>query len=128
VANVKCTIDQLAGEITLAVREYTEDVSAAIEKEVEATAKIVQEDIKAGSPVRTGEYKKGWSRKKKSSGGQVEYTIHNKNKPSIAHLLEFGHAKVGGGRVAAIPHMRPAYDKHVPQMEKRIEKIIKDGG
>jgi len=44
------------------------------------------------------------------------------------HLLEFGHAKKNGGRVAARPHLRPAYDRHVPEMEKRIKKIIKNGG
>lgn len=122
-------IDNLAAEITLAVRQYTEDVSLAIEKEVEQTANKVRDEIKANSPVKTGEYKKGWTRKKTGRGQQVEHTIHNKNKPSIAHLLEYGHAKRGGkGRVFGRPHIEPAYDKHVPDMERRIEKIIRDGG
>ena len=33
------SIDELAGEITLAVKKYTEDVSAAIEKSIDSTAK-----------------------------------------------------------------------------------------
>lgn len=126
-SNIK--IDNLAAEITMAVKEYTESVSAGIEKELDATSKDVLNDIKSTSPVKTGEYKKGWTRKKETAlGGKVKYRIHNKNKGPIAHLLEFGHAKVGGGRVAAIPHIRPAYDKHVPSMEERIKNIIRNGG
>ena len=124
--NIK--IDNLSAEITMAIKEYTEKASQAITKEVTATAKTVLEDIKKTSPVDTGEYKKGWARKKSRLSGQTEYTIYNKNKPSLAHLLEIGHAKVGGGRVRAIPHIRPAYDKHVPKMEKRIERILKRVG
>lgn len=122
------TIDQLATEITRAVAQYNDDVASAIEKEVDDTAKAVQADIKANSPVRTGEYRKGWARKKSKSGGSVTQTIYNKNKPQLTHLLEYGHAKRGGGRVEGKPHIEPAYDKHVPAMERRIEQIIKDGG
>ena len=121
-------IDNLAGEIVLAVQEYTEDVSKAVEKEVTDTAKAVQKGIQNDSPVDKGDYKKGWTRKKKSKGGQIEYTIYNKNKPGLVHLLENGHAKVNGGRVAGMPHVRKNYDKHVPGMEANIKKIIKNGG
>jgi len=121
-------IDNLAAEITLAVKEYTEEVSEAIAKELETTSKAVLKEVRDNSPVRTGEYKKGWTCKKETDGGQVRYVIHNKNKPWLAHLLEFGHAKRGGGRVRAIPHLQPAYDNHVPEMEKRIKEIIKKGG
>lgn len=123
-----CDINNLAGEIVLAVKEYTEDVSKAVEKEVTDTAKAVLKDIKADSPVDTGNYKKGWTRKKKSKGGQIEYTIYNKTNPYLVHLLEKGHAKVNGGRVAGIPHVAINYDKHVPKMEANIKKIIKNGG
>jgi len=122
------TVDALAVELTQIVASYTEDVARAIEKEVEDAAKAVQAEIKANSPVKTGVYKKGWSRREKSRPGVVRYTVHNRNKPSLTHLLEYGHAKVNGGRVEGRPHIEPAYDKHVPAMERRIRQIIKDGG
>lgn len=122
------SVDQLANAITQEIKNYTEEVSKAIEKEVNETAKKVRKDAADNSPVDSGEYKKGWARKKSTKGGRIQYTIYNKEKPSLVHLLEFGHAKVNGGRVPAIPHLRPAYDKHVPEMERRIKKIIKNGG
>ena len=121
-------IDNLAGQITTTIRQYTEEVSEAIERELDNTSKAVLDDIKANSPVKTGKYKAGWKRKKESLGGSIKYTIHNKNKPGLAHLLEFGHAKAGGGRVADKPHIRPAYDRHVSTMEDRIKRIIQSGG
>jgi hypothetical protein len=126
---VNISIDQLAAAITQAVKEYTDDVTAAVEKEVDSTSKAVLDDVKAGSPVgKSGGYKKGWRRKRDSLDGQVKYTIHNKDKPGLVHLLEDGHAKRGGGRVAGKPHVKPAYDSHVPAMEDRIKQIIRNGG
>lgn len=42
-------------------------------------------------------------------GGSVEGHIFSK-KPGLPHLLEKGHAKSGGGRTRAFPHVRPAAD------------------
>lgn len=123
----KITVDNLAAEITMAVKEYTDDVSRAIEKELDTTSRKLVRTIKETTAFKdkTGKYRKGWIRKKDRDG----YIIHNKNKPWLAHLLEFGHAKRGGkGRVSARPHIRPAYDKLAPEMEKRIEQIVKSGG
>lgn len=122
------TIDQLAVEITQAIADYTDDVVQAIEVEVEATANAVLEDIKANAPKRTGEYARGWSRRKSKSSNRVTYIVHNTKRPQLAHLLEHGHAKKGGGRVEGKPHIRPAVDRHLPAMEQRIKQIIERGG
>lgn len=122
------TIDQLAVKITQAIADYTDDVVQAIEVEVETTANAVLEDIKANAPRRTGEYAKGWTRRKGRTPGSISYTIHNRSKPQLTHLLEHGHAKRGGGRVEGRPHIGPAVDRHIPAMERRIEQIIERGG
>lgn len=125
---VNIAIDNFTDEITMAVKAYTDDVTEAIEKEVDQTSKEMMQEIRNTSPRKVGNYAKGWTRKKEGEGGKVKYTIYNKNKPYLTHLLENGHAKRGGGRVAARPHIRPAYDKYVPTMEDRIKAIIRNGG
>lgn len=123
------TIDNLAAEIVLAVQQYTDDVAADIELELAQTAKHVLEDVTASSPVDTGEYRKGWRIKREAfSSGKVRYIVYQKSKPRLAHLLEFGHAKASGGRVEGRPHIRPAYDRHVPKMADRIKRIVGRGG
>ena len=39
----------------------------------------------------------------------VEGHIYSR-KPGLPHLLEKGHAKIGGGRTRAYPHVKPAAD------------------
>lgn len=120
--------DELAVELSQAIQDYTEDVQEAIDKKVSSTATKVKREIKQDSPRKSGEYADGWSRKTSRKNGLIDITIYNKDKPQLTHLLENGHAKVGGGRVPGIPHIKPAYDKFVPNMEKEIEQIIKNGG
>lgn len=124
-ANV--SIDNLAAEITLAVKEYTEDVSAAIEREADQTSQRLVKEIRAKSPRRTGEYAKGWARKKQGRDGEIRYVIYNRKKPWLTHLLEFGHAKRGGGRVAERPHIRPPADKEIEVFQNRVRTIIRNG-
>jgi mRNA-degrading endonuclease RelE of RelBE toxin-antitoxin system len=122
--------EDLGIEIAKVISEYTEEVAEAVEKEVDETAKNIKEEIQKSSAWkdRTGEYRKGWTIKKENRKGETVRIIYNKDKPGLIHLLEFGHVKRGGGRVAGRPHVQPAYEKYVPQMEQNIEDIIKKGG
>ena len=45
--------------------------------------------------------------------------IHD-TKYSLVHLLEKGHQKRGGGRVAAIKHVEPAEQAAIAELEKEI--------
>lgn len=124
---------ELGVELSKIIEEYTEEVSAAIEEEIDKTANDLKEEIQATAPKRKGKhggkYSKGFAIKKENGGGSTSRIIYNKSKPGLVHLLELGHAKRGGkGRVEARPHLRPAYDKIVPKMEREIEDIIKRGG
>lgn len=121
-------IDQLADEIIKAVREYTEDVSEAVEKKVDEVADQVLEEVKRTAPKRTGKYRRGFVKTNRDEPGRVRRFVWNRRHYMLVHLLEFGHAKRGGGRVAARPHLRPAYDKHVPKLLDDIRRIIRNGG
>ena len=70
----------------------------------------------------TGAYAKSWAVKKtKENSHSLEMTVHSKNRYQLAHLLEKGHAKRGGGRVAGKPHISPAEESGVQLFEKLIE-------
>ena len=53
-------------------------------------------------------YIKGWSYRMKSNSDGAAAEIGNEEFPGLAHLLEKGHARVGGGRVQAYPHIKQA--------------------
>lgn len=118
-------VDELAGEIVLALQAYTEDVSEAIDQAARDTAKAMAKDLRETSPKDTGEYAKGWTHRKEAPGS---YRVYNKKKPQLTHLLEHGHAKRGGGRVEGRPHIKPAQDRYVPEFEKKVQQILERGG
>lgn len=124
------SIDQLAAEITRAMRQYTDDVSAAVAKAVDETANEILQEVKTNHPYkdRTGEYTKGFRKTERDESGRTRRIIWNRKHYRRVHLLEFGHAKRGGGRVPAYPHLRPAYDKHAPRLVDKIKQIIRNGG
>lgn len=122
------SIDRLAQEIVSSVKAYTDDVSDAIEKRVDEVAESVRAEAEANAPKRSGKYAKGFKVTKQGSSGKAKRVVWNKKNSRIVHLLEFGHAKRGGGRVAGRPHLRPAYDHHAASLPDDIKRIIRNGG
>ena len=121
----KCTIDNLAKTIMEGLQEYadlaSEDVKAAVRK----AGKNVKADIAANAPKRTGAYSKRWTVKtQKETANSLEVVVHSKNRYQLAHLLEHGHAKRGGGRVAGKPHIAPAEEKAIKELEQEITRKL----
>lgn len=50
--------------------------------------------------------------------------IYNKKQPGLAHLLEHGHAKVGGGRTRALEHVLPVEEQLAGEALDVIKKEI----
>ena len=121
----KCTIDNLAKTIMEGLQEYADVASADVKTAVRKAGKNVKTEISANAPKRTGAYAKSWAVKtEKETAHSLEVVVHSKNRYHIAHLLEHGHAKRGGGRVAGIPHIAPAEEKAVKQLEEDIVKKL----
>ena len=121
----KCTIDNLAKTIMEGLQEYADVASADVKTAVRKAGKNVKAEISANAPKRTGAYAKSWAVKtQKETANSLEVVVHSKNRYQIAHLLEHGHAKRGGGRVAGIPHIAPAEEKAVKQLEEDIVKKL----
>ena len=121
----KFTIDNLAKTIMEGLQEYadlaSEDVKAAVRK----AGKNVKADIAANAPKRTGAYSKSWTVKtQKETANSLEVVAHSKNRYQLAHLLEHGHAKRGGGRVAGKPHIAPAEEKAIKELEQEITRKL----
>ena len=78
------------------------------------------------SPVKTGRYKKGWKVKTEYEDAfKKSCRVYNSKRPQLTHLLEFGHAKRGGGRTKAYPHIKKNEQKAQADLPKRIEEAIK---
>ena len=121
----KCTIDNLAKTIMEGIQEYADVASEDVKTAVRKAGKNVKAEISANAPKRTGAYAKSWTVKtEKETAHSLEVVVHSKNRYQIAHLLEHGHAKRGGGRVAGIPHIAPAEEKAVKQLEEDIVKKL----
>jgi hypothetical protein len=121
----KVTVDGLADAINRELKEYAESTSESVKDAVEKTGKAVRKDISASAPQRTGAYAKSWSVKTtKETSTSLQVTVYSRNRYQLAHLLEHGHAKRSGGRVAARPHIAPAEGRGEKQLESMIRKGI----
>jgi len=115
-------IKGLSEEIVKALIEYTEEITEGIEQSKKTVAERAVGILKETSPKGYSKsYAKGW-RVSDIDGKQV---IHNKTDYELTHLLEFGHAKVSGGRVAARSHIRPVEEQVIREFEDAVEKVIK---
>jgi hypothetical protein len=110
------------------MQEYTEEVVEGIKAEVDATATDIKNELRRRSPVgATGDYARGWKITKRDTKGVTSRVVHNKVY-QLPHLLEHGHAKRGGGRVAGIPHIAVSAEPRLDQMLANIKRIIQRGG
>lgn len=127
-SKTKVAIGDLANAVMEQLEAYADLTSDGVKSAVTKAAKTVKSEIQSGAPVNTGAYKKSWSTKTTGESSQsLEITVYSRNRYQLAHLLEFGHAKRGGGRVAAKPHIAAAEQTGIEQLEQDIEECLKHG-
>ena len=120
------SVDEMAAAINEGLEEYATLATEDMKKAVKKSAKAVKDQINGSAPVRTGRYAKSWKVKTTAESSQsLEQTVYSPNRYMLSHLLEKGHAKRGGGRVRAIPHIAPAEEMGIEMFEGLIEKTLK---
>ncbi len=109
------------------LQEFTVDVIKAAQESVTEVTKEAVKKLKQTSPKgRSGKYAKGWTRKVEKTSTTVDSTIYGKTGTyQLAHLLEHGHARRGGGRnVDGIVHIKPVEEWAITEVEKRIREKV----
>lgn len=124
----KIKADELYATISAELGNYSKGVTDIVKKAVDDEAKDCRDNIKADSPVKTGRYKKGWRTKTEIDNAFFKTVrVYNSAKPGLTHLLEKGHARKGGGRTRAFPHIQKNEEKAKQNLPKRIEEAISRG-
>ena len=119
----KVSIEQMAEAVMDGLIEYAGLATDVMKDCVTKAGNTVKYEVKANAPVRTGQYKKGWAvKKQKETANSLELVVHNKKRYQLTHLLEKGHAKRGGGRVRAFPHIAPAEQAGIRELEEGIKR------
>jgi len=125
-ANRRVTVDEMAD----AVMEIMEDIknlgADEIKKGVKKAGKDIATELHSTAPVKSGRYAKSWkSAVQHEDADSIEVEVYSPSRYMLAHLLEHGHAKRGGGRVRAIPHIEPATNNAIEKLEAELQRSIK---
>ena len=119
------TIDSLANDIMAGLQEYAELADDAMKTAVKKTATSVKKEISANAPKKSGDYAKSWKATKVAENSHtLKMTVHSKDHYRLAHLLEKGHAKRNGGRVAGKPHIAPAEENGTEMLTNLITEAL----
>ena len=122
-------IDELADTVMKGLKEYAQLAADDLKEDVKKAGKTVKQQVESTAPRKTGKYAKSWTVKKtRETSDSIQVVVHSKNRYQLAHLLEHGHAKRGGGRTRAFPHIAPAEQAGTEQLIKDIERDLRKGG
>ncbi len=126
-SNRKVQIDGLADAVMEGLMEYNDLAADTVKKAVKKAGTTVRDEIRSTAPERTGRYAKSWTSKTtEETATSMQVTVYSPSRYMLAHLLEHGHAKRGGGRVRAIPHIAPAEEIGAEQLEQDILHALKE--
>lgn len=105
---------------------YAKEVGNDLEDVIKDVAKDAQKSLRKTSPRRPkgGAYARSWRTQNTGTRIVPGQTVYS-TKPGLPHLLEFGHAKRGGGRTTPQPHIAPVNDKIPDEIIERLERKLK---
>lgn len=131
-SGIKVGAGQLGEALSKIIQEYSDEVVKALPDAAKKAAKDCVKTLKGSAPRRTGAYAGSFkSKQTRSSATQTEYTVYS-TKPSLPHLLEFGHVMKNQygvyGVSVARPHWAPAEEAANKALEQEIQKKVEEAG
>ena len=121
-------VSELADAVMEGLNEDANLAADEMKTAVKDAGNAVKKQISQTAPKDTGAYRKSWAVKTtKESANEMTVAVHSRNGYQIAHLLEFGHAKRGGGRVSGQPHIAPAEAMGAEKLEADVRKALEKG-
>ena len=121
-------IGQLSSEVMKIMEEYSKLTAEGTKKAVRKAGKTCKDEIQSGAPKDTGAYSKSYSiRTDSETSTGLHLTIHSPRFGWLGHLLENGHGLHQGGRARAFPHIAPAEEKSVSELEADIMRLLTSG-
>lgn len=130
-------VGELGSAMERALELYAKDVQDGIIRVTEGSMRDLVKKTKATAPKgrRNGQFKKNITadyqelrRVKKLRGRTIRATWYVKAPDyRLTHLIVHGHATKDGGRTRANPFLQNALDSVLPEYEKGIEEVLKNG-
>lgn len=111
--------DRFMADFQAIMDHVHEAADESLKAGVKAGCELSRDEWQAGAPAKTGGYAKSIRYRVEGEGSDVQGHVYS-TKPGMPHLLEKGHAKVGGGRTRAIEHIAPAADDGFEMTEQVI--------
>ena len=116
----RCIVDMIS--------EYEGDVRDLVKEKTKALSKDIKPELKGysrkgGQLYRTGAYQSGWAYRTINRKDQFQIKTYNRKKPSLVHLLEFGH-RPPMVRARAYPHVRKTELKYLKMLLEELEKGV----
>ena len=129
----KVSVDELSNVILEYLENFKDVTDEACKRGVLTTADEAVKELRSAHPAGSGrygswdEYDSGWKKRSssmKTNQKGVMAVVYNEKHYRLTHLLEKGHALIGGGRTQAFPHIAPVEQKCEDNLVKNIKKNI----
>lgn len=122
----RSTVETLAADIQKILDDYGGDVTNLTKETVKKIGDKGKQALQSNSGVfgGTGKYASGWSSRVEETRMGATATLYNSKVPGLPHLLEFGHAMRGGGRVSGRVHIKPVEDELTKAFEQTLRNEV----
>lgn len=124
------TVEEFSLAINEALKEFAGAVDYDIKYVTEKVAKRAKENvvrnIKTSGIKGTGKYRKSIAVRDLKGGLLVKKKLIYAKPPHarLTHLLEYGHAKLNGGRTRAFTHWEPAEREAIDDFMKELREAL----